>query len=251
MKDLELIKELRRDLILLDEKINKDLKENIKASLVVSTLLNKNNTAFDLIKSYKELDTNLNALKRADAQKENLNSYQKRLQSNQALILELIHQRYLSLEKEMKNKEKNIKFFQFKEYEKLSLFLNKNNTRELQELEKLFESKQNNAKTTKEIQKDKDKKQEYNEAKDNKRNSASALQALSQNQKLHYIENALDLSELEKKAFISFLIEKRGISNKSFYENLFLEQLNKNELKDFKELYREFLMKQKIGEKQM
>ena len=238
------LEQIRKDLILCDEKTSQELKENIKASLIVSSLLNKNNTGFDLISSCRELEKNLNALKKSNAEKESLADYEKRLETNRAILLELINQRFFSLQKDLQRdfKEKEIKkyFYKFKEYEKIALFLNKHNNKEIENLALKFKEMQK----TKEVpQKIIEIKKEQKTKEQNSEKSKKELPPPPKN-----IENSLDLSENEKKAFIAFLIEKRKISNKKFYENFFLEQLNKNELKDFKELYGEFLTQRKSEE---
>lgn len=61
----------------------------------------------------------------------------------------------------------------------------------------------------------KDKEQDL---KDNQSNFSP--QVLTQNQKLH-IENTFNLSKTEKKAFVSFLVNKRGINNIKAFMKVF------------------------------
>ena len=56
------------------------------------------------------------------------------------MILDLINQRFLLLQKEIEHRKKNLKLkaYHIKEYEKASAFLNKNNARELESLYRLI-----------------------------------------------------------------------------------------------------------------
>lgn len=147
------IKAIQQDIILSKSNANEMLKDNIKASLLTSSLLGKDNNAFVLIRAFKELEKNVFMLKECKKfiqddvwaddetrQTKIFNQYEQRLESNQSVILDLINQRFLLLQKEIEYRKKNykLKAYHIKEYEKVSAFLNKNNARELESLYKLI-----------------------------------------------------------------------------------------------------------------
>lgn len=162
------IKAIQQDIILSQSNANEMLKENIKASLLTSSLLGKDNNAFALIRAFKELEKNVFMLKECKKfiqddvwaddetrQTKIFDKYEQRLQSNQSVILDLINQRFLLLQKEIEHRKKNLKLkaYHIKEYEKASAFLNKNNARELESLYRLIgeggETKSQNANLSK------------------------------------------------------------------------------------------------------
>ena len=150
------IKAIQDDITLNQQTASETLKTRIKASLMTSALLDKNNNGFTLARAYKDLEKNLILLKECglkmqdevwqdekDREKaqEYFTNYQQRLENNQSLLLELINQRFLLLQQELENKKqsKRLKIYQVKEYEKISKFLSKNNEQEIQSLYKLID----------------------------------------------------------------------------------------------------------------
>ena len=150
------IKAIQNDINLNQHTANETLKTRIKASLITSALLDKNNNGFTLTRAYKDLDKNLILLKECglkmqdevwqdenDRQKaqEYFTNYQQRLENNQALLLEFINQRFSILQQELESKKqsKRLKIYQIKEYEKVSKFLSKDNEQEIQSLYKLID----------------------------------------------------------------------------------------------------------------
>lgn len=135
------IREIERDIALSEQSANEMIKERIKASLLTSSLLGKDNNAFHLTRAYTELTQNLELLKQSDMDKEYYADYQKRLENNQSIILDLITQRFLLLHKELETKKqsKKLKVYQVREYEKASKFLNKDNALEIEKLYKLID----------------------------------------------------------------------------------------------------------------
>lgn len=135
------IKAIQKDIALSENNVSKMIKERIKASLLTTSLLGKENNAYALTKAYTELTQNINILKQSDMDKEHYANFQKRLENNQSVLLELIHQRFALLAKELdeKKQSKKLKLYQVKEYEKVSKFLNKNNALEIDKLYKLVE----------------------------------------------------------------------------------------------------------------
>lgn len=147
------IKAIQQDIVLSESNANEMLKENIKASLLTSSLLGKDNNAFVLIRAFKELEKNVFMLKECKKfiqddvwaddetrQTKIFDKYEQRLENNQSVILDLINQRFLLLQKEIEYRKKNhkLKAYHIKEYEKASAFLNKNNARELESLYRLI-----------------------------------------------------------------------------------------------------------------
>ena len=134
------IREIERDIALSEQSANEMIKERIKASLLTSSLLGKDNNAFHLTRAYTELTQNLELLKQSDMDKEYYADYQKRLENNQSIILDLITQRFLLLSKELETKKqsKKLKLYQVREYEKASKFLNKDSALEIEKLYKLI-----------------------------------------------------------------------------------------------------------------
>lgn len=150
------IKAIQNDINLNQNTANETLKTRIKASLMTSALLDKNNNGFTLTRAYKDLEKNLILLKECglkmqdevwqdenDRQKaqEYFTNYQQRLENNQALLLEFINQRFSLLQQELESKKqsKRLKIYQIKEYEKVSKFLSKDNEQEIQSLYKLID----------------------------------------------------------------------------------------------------------------
>ena len=84
------IKEIQQDIALSEQSVSEMIKERIKASLLTSTLLGKESNAFHLTRAYTELSQNLELLKQSDMDKELYAEYQKRLENNQTIILDLI-----------------------------------------------------------------------------------------------------------------------------------------------------------------
>lgn len=126
-----LINELEVDVKLASNENDKNLNDNIKASLIISSLLGKNNSSYDLIKSYNELNLNLENLRQSKLEKENYKTIQERLEQNSKIILDLMDNRFLFLEKDLKN---DLKLYKIKEFEKISSFLHKNNEAEIKKL---------------------------------------------------------------------------------------------------------------------
>lgn len=146
------IKAIQQDIFLSEANASFMVKENIKASLLTNSLLGQDNNAFALTRAYKELEKNLFMLKECKQfikddvwaddetrQTKIFDKFEQRLESNQDVILDLINQRFLLLQKEIELKKKNntLKHYQVKEYEKASAFLNKNNREEIEALFKL------------------------------------------------------------------------------------------------------------------
>lgn len=150
------IKAIQDDITLNQQTASETLKTRIKASLMTSALLDKNNNGFTLTRAYKDLEKNLILLKecglkmqdevwqdekdREQAQ-EYFTNYQQRLENNQALLLEFINQRFSLLQQELESKKqsKRLKLYQIKEYEKVSKFLSKDNEQEIQSLYKFID----------------------------------------------------------------------------------------------------------------
>ncbi|KGI55496.1 coiled-coil domain-containing protein [Campylobacter sp. MIT 97-5078] len=120
----KLINELESDIKLHSEQSDINLKDNIKASLIVTSLLGKDNTSYDLIKSYKELNENLHNLRQSKLDKESYKSVEQRLEQNSQVILNFMENRFTNLEQDL---QKNVSFVKVKEFEKISLFLDKKN----------------------------------------------------------------------------------------------------------------------------
>lgn len=118
-----IIDSLERELKINNKELDERIRENIKASLIVSSVLGKKNTSYQLLKSYKELEYNLNILRESYLEKESYEKIEKRLENNLKTIKQLIIYRYESLEKDFENNI--ISLYKVKEYEKNSLFLNR------------------------------------------------------------------------------------------------------------------------------
>lgn len=119
-----LINELELDVKFSSQNEDKNLSDDIKASLIVSSLLGKNNTSYDLIKSYKELENNLSNLRQSKVEYENYKEIETRLLQNEKIILDLMDKRFINLEQGF---TKDIKLSGVKEFERLSTFLDKKN----------------------------------------------------------------------------------------------------------------------------
>ena len=135
------IRAIQKDITLSENNANEMIKERIKASLLTTSLLGKDNNAFNLTRAYNELNQNLAILKQSDLDKEFYIEFQQRLENNQNIILDLINQRFMLLSKELdeKKQSKKLKLYQIKEYEKVSKFLNKDNALEIEHLYKLID----------------------------------------------------------------------------------------------------------------
>lgn len=267
-KDLLTMKELEKDIILHESKINELVLKNIQASLLVSKLLGKKNNGFELLNSHKELDYNLNALSKVNADKETYEDYKNKLENNKKFILTLIKDRFLSLDKLLTQKlrdNKEIKPYDLKEYEKLFVFLgykNENLLKTLKEKVKI-EPKENKTKTKAAQKENIQKQSQEKEQKDLKINENPIKENLQIQEikesskepiktKKEKITQSSLLDESTQRAFITWYIGKRQITNVKIYEDLFLKQMQKNELKDFQNLYNEFLQEksqQKSGGK--
>lgn len=135
------IKAIQKDIALSENNVSEMIKERIKSSLLTTSLLGKENNAYALTRAYTELTQNINILKQSDMDKEHYANFQKRLENNQSVLLELIHQRFALLAKELdeKKQSKKLKLYQIKEFEKVSKFLNKDNALEINKLYRLVE----------------------------------------------------------------------------------------------------------------
>ncbi len=194
----------------------------------------KKNNAFELIKSYKELEYNLNALKKSNAEPENKKEFQQRLEGNQKIILELCADRFDSLDKNLSLE--NPKAFQVNEFERLSAFLNKDSEAKIKALRQRLEmseiSKDDKAIKAPKIEPNIETNAQTSTTNETKKPANAAKSAA--------INDTSKLDELTRQAFIAWLIQKRQLKNVKFYQNLFAEQLKNNEMKNFKDLYKEF-----------
>ena len=153
------ISAIQRDIILSESGASEMIRQRVKSSLMTSSLLGIKNNAFTLIKAHNELQTNLFMLKECGANIQNevwesdedkdrassyLKNYQEQLEKNQAVLFDLVNQRFLLLQTQIGGKKqgnKQIKFYEVKEFEKISKFLNKDNAKEIQELYELANDK--------------------------------------------------------------------------------------------------------------
>lgn len=140
----KLINELELSIKLSENKDDKNLSDNIKASLIIASLLGKNNTSYDLIKTHKELNENLTNLRQSKVEKEHYKDIETRLLQNEKIILDLMSNRFVFLEQGF---NKDIKLSQVKEFEKLSNFLQKDNE---EDIKKLYSSLKTNLDDTQE-----------------------------------------------------------------------------------------------------
>lgn len=140
---LNTIKELEMDIDFYQNEGNKILQDKIKSALMTSALLSKKNNAFDLIKSHKELQRNLNFLRQGKFEGDGFKKIELRLKNNQEVIENFMEDCFKNLEKDLKH---NPKFSKVKEFEKISQYLVKNNDEEIEKLYALFNKKVENKK---------------------------------------------------------------------------------------------------------
>ena len=142
-----IIQEIEKELEIKNTKLSERIIENAKASLIVSSVLNKKNTSYDLINSYKELDKNLKVLNEsifaniylAKDDKMMFDFLLNRVKNNKDSISKLLENRLTLLEKDFK--ENIISLYKVKEYERASKFLSKDNEEYIKELYKKVENK--------------------------------------------------------------------------------------------------------------
>lgn len=137
------IRAIQRDINLSENLVSDMIKERIKSSLLTTQILGVENNAFHLARAYRDLSQNLENLKqfKDELDKEDFpKELEKRLENNQAVILELINQRFTLLQQEieLKKRSNKLKAYIINEYENASKFLNKDNALEIENLRKLI-----------------------------------------------------------------------------------------------------------------
>lgn len=137
------IRAIQRDINLSENLASDMIKERIKSSLLTTQILGVENNAFHLARAYRDLSQNLENLKqfKDELDKEDFpKELEKRLENNQAVILELINQRFALLQQEieLKKRSNKLKAYLINEYENASKFLNKDNALEIENLRKLI-----------------------------------------------------------------------------------------------------------------
>ncbi|TQR56261.1 relaxase/mobilization nuclease domain-containing protein [Campylobacter troglodytis] len=157
------IKDIQNEILLSENSTNEILKERIKASILTSSVLGKKNNAFALTRAYKDLEKNLFLLKgKEEAMRHSIthtgeeideanlfyNGYIQRLEENKNFVLDLIHQRFLLLQKELERKkeENKLKSYNVKEFEITSKFLDKKNDKDIERLYELVIDKKDEPK---------------------------------------------------------------------------------------------------------
>ena len=152
------IRAIQNEISMSENSANEMLKNRIKNSILTSSILGKKNNAFILTRAYKDLETNLAMLKECGAKMQDevwqsdddreqassyFKNYQERLESNKAIVLELINQRFAYLKQELERKKQSnrLKYYEVKEYDKISKFLNKGNDIEIQALYEFVDDK--------------------------------------------------------------------------------------------------------------
>ena len=157
------IKDIQNEILLSENSTNEILKERIKASILTSSVLGKKNNAFALTRAYKYLEKNLFLLKgKEESMRHSIthtgeeideanlfyNGYIQRLEENKNFVLDLIHQRFLLLQKELERKkeENKLKSYNVKEFEITSKFLDKKNDKDIERLYELVIDKKDESK---------------------------------------------------------------------------------------------------------
>lgn len=224
------IKEIEREIAFLEKNINEKSFDNFKSSFVITKLLNKKSSSFALIKNYKELEYNLSVLKNLRIEEPLAFAYAKKLVDNQELILGFIEEKYKSLKENLFQTEdiKSIKDYDIKEFKNIIRFLDNENKAQDEFLIKKLEEKLKQKDKPQTQTRKQETSQEEKKEKDTKKEDTQI------------INDSRQLDALLKQQFIDWLIEKRKITNKKFYENLFAKQLSENKLENFKEYFKEF-----------
>lgn len=136
---LNIISELEKDIKFDSQKANQILQDKLKTAFIVSSLLSKKDSAFNLIKVHKELDRNINFLKQGKFDGAEIEKIKERLKNNMQVIENIMEDNFKNLQNHLKL---NPKLSELKEYEKISQFLAKNNEEEIKKLYTLFEKKE-------------------------------------------------------------------------------------------------------------